>query len=1204
MKPNTTALLAFFFTAMAGTAIAQPFYKESPLFTTAPGETKSVTPIGNFGPVGIAIDLHQPAFTMWVGDIEPKNKNIEIEPGSPAEAAGFKKDQVIDSINGQTLKDIDPRIQLGQIIADAEASDGVLKFMIRENAKAKEAKEVIVKIPVLGAYSKTWPVDCPKSDAIIRNFNDYVSKPDSNKGFAGGGMLMLVANGEEKDLAVVRDWIHGMVDKDGKAIPWHIGFSGMVICEYYLKTGDPKAMTVIQRLVRDASRSEYMDGWSGRGGVVGMNYGRGHLNAGGTAVVTFLLLAKQCGAQIDDSLLNRTLIHFFRYAGRGLNPYGDDRPETSFVDNGKNGNLALAMAAAAALTPEGEESIYARARDIAAMSSFYTTTYMLHGHTGGGIGEIWRSAAMTLLQNTKPAQYRDFLDNRKWHYDLSRKFDGSFTILGGAKYETTEWGGCYPWVYVFPKKSLSITGAPPTKFSKTYQLPKRPWGTAADEVFLSLEAAPDKDGKRMDLSGETLAKDSAKPLIERFQKQGELSDDEIRKYIRHPEFLIRHMVANHAGGMEIHYMWQTPGKKVRPDLLEEFARDADPRVRYAGIRASIKVFDPEAEWSKKMFDYAIERLKDDEESWFVKDVCLSVVASATPDMILPHFELIESYLSHPEQWLNNGALEILAKLALDERLTERAMPIVGDFISKTMRQSTTGATLSKLRKELPQASAKVQELARKALGKTYASYSAPRVAEGGLDLNPHRVGTLDRFAETLAAIPGGAEVLFEMAKQEYPEKVLPHANIFLASDFESFGPKLREVIQPIVRDELIYQFIGKNRHKLINDVKQPSSRNALVTNSVDELVALYQKVGVRDFDWKSFGPDLRNTEWNYFSFEPKEKQPYDKSPWRYRSVTVPQGMENWFAPDFDATAAGWEKGLPPFGQYKGKLEDNHASERNLWNMKPRTLWENEVLLVHGTYKFPPLKPGHAYRLRVDRGQGVGAGDGFKVYVNGKAIVETKEGLGRRAGDNHRGGWITSEFTDDFAKGPVTISAITFLRYGDRAIVQMPPEPQGIFQMWMEERKLPPLDAETFGKAATMVPMLSSTWQKANDPDSDEEPTEDLRYFYNGKFVPNEKAVGKWRVIALVNAVEEFDPKGKNPRTKTPFNDLDLRPNGGTPTPSYLWSGDVLMDLDRAQALKMEIKTLDGADYLFVEAGGFSPKHPVGWKTQQIVLKRQ
>ena len=93
------------------------------------------------------------------------------------------------------------------------------------------------------------------------------------------------------------------------------------------------------------------------------------------------------------------------------------------------------MAAAAALTPDGEKSVYAQARDVCAMQSFYTTSFMLHGHTGGGIGEIWRSAAMGLLHDKRPQQYREFMDNRQWHYDLSRRFDGSFGILGGA-----DWG--------------------------------------------------------------------------------------------------------------------------------------------------------------------------------------------------------------------------------------------------------------------------------------------------------------------------------------------------------------------------------------------------------------------------------------------------------------------------------------------------------------------------------------------------------------------------------------------------------------------------------------------------------------------------------------------------------------------------------------------------------------------------------------------
>ena len=112
---------------------------------------------------------------------------------------------------------------------------------------------------------------------------------------------------------------------------------------------------------------------------------------------------------------------------------------------------------------------------------------MLHGHTGGGIGEIWRSAAMGLLYDTKPKQYREFMDNRQWHYDLSRRFDGSFGILGGAGYDKELWGVAYPLTYTIPRKTLRITGAPPTRFSKPYQLPKQPWGTESDNLFLSFE---------------------------------------------------------------------------------------------------------------------------------------------------------------------------------------------------------------------------------------------------------------------------------------------------------------------------------------------------------------------------------------------------------------------------------------------------------------------------------------------------------------------------------------------------------------------------------------------------------------------------------------------------------------------------------------------------------------------------------------------
>ena len=180
-------------TGGGGTALAQSYYtQEAGLFSTRPSETKSLQTIKRFGPVGLGIDLLQPAFVMRVA---------HVEEGSPAAATGkFKPGQVIESINGHTLAEIDPRIQLGQILAQAEATDGRLSFAIRD---AQEP--VVVKIPVLGAYSDTWPLNCPKSEKIVRGVAEYLAQPGATPGLGGIGMLFLLSTGDERDLQVARD---------------------------------------------------------------------------------------------------------------------------------------------------------------------------------------------------------------------------------------------------------------------------------------------------------------------------------------------------------------------------------------------------------------------------------------------------------------------------------------------------------------------------------------------------------------------------------------------------------------------------------------------------------------------------------------------------------------------------------------------------------------------------------------------------------------------------------------------------------------------------------------------------------------------------------------------------------------------------------------------------------------------------------------
>ncbi len=1197
------ALIAAVLLCGVASTSGDSYYKAPGVFSTRPSETKSLQTIARFGPIGMGIELHQPAFVM-------KIKNIE--EGSPAAATGrLKPGQVIETINGQKLADIDPRIQLGQILAAAEAKDGVLKFVIKG-----EAEPVVVKVPVLGAYSKTWPLNCPKSNKIVRQVADYLSKPDANKGIADIGMIFLLSTGEDKDLEVVRNWAR---KAPAHTYAWYLGFGGIPLCECYLRTGDPEILANIQKWVDNAVKAQYLDGWAGRGGVCSVTYGNGHLNAGGTSVVTFLLLAKECGADVPDHALHGALTHFFRYAGRGGNPYGDGRTEMGFVDNGKNGNLAFAMAAAAALTPEGENSVYADARDVCAMQSFYTTSFMLHGHTGGGIGEIWRSAAMGLLHDKKAKQYRNFMDSRQWHYDLSRRYDGSFGILGGSGYDKEMWGMAYTLAYTVPRKQLRIFGGPRSKFSKPYQLPKTPWGTEADNAFQTLQAVADADGNVQDLSGETLANDSSMQFFRKFHHSGDVTDDRIRQYVHHQDHNLRFVAANKALGINSGYIgWREPGGEVRPQLVMEFLNHKDPRVRRAMFLALYSVVGREQRpelLTQEIFNLAIEAVKDPKEAWGVKDPAMQLIGLAPTDWVVPHVDLLLPYLRHDEWWFRNAALTALTPVVADERTYKKVLPAIGDLVRTNQRSAVTLGLFPGIRAKIKEGSPAVQKLAVDTLQETYTGYAGVKTARGGQDIASTYDSHLKAIAASLADVPGGLDILYEIARQRYPTEILPYKEYFLAADPSGFGPKLKAAITPIIMDELIPEYVGRNRKRLqplaANEVQSPQPGGP--RDVIDGLIALYDRAGQSQYGWHTFA-NLREAEWSYHTFDPiaAEQVPWDQMKCRYREVTMPAGMEGWFAPDFNPRKAGWKRGKSPFGQYMGKIpsppiskcSDDCVGPMCFGATKVNTLWEKEVLLIRGKFKMPKIKPGHRYRFRVNHSAHVGNGGGFGIYINGKLLNEQSQCIGRGGGGKPYGAYITKEFMEDLDGREVTIAVKSFLRFNDKYKVN-PSErvPQGRISVHLEEQKLPPMGDDLVSKSAAVVAMLSSEWQAKLNPESTEPPADDGQFRYNGGFAPNASVLGSWQLLGEVPAIADFDPgKRTNPRNAI-FNTITLENGGATSDPAWVWSGDTLMDLTRYQALKMQVKKIDGTEYLFVEKGGFSTRNPAGWKSPWFVMKR-
>ncbi len=1180
------------------------FYKGPALFSTRPSETTSLQTIARFGPVGMGLDLVQPAFGMLIHN---------VEEGSPAAETGkLKAGQIIESINGQKLKDVDPRFQLGQIIADAEAGDGALRFVVKDKPEAA-AEEITVKIPALGAYARTWPLNCPKSARIVRNFAAYLAGHNKGgRGLNGPEVLFLLSTGEEQDLDLVRQWLKGR--EGGGNYAWFIGYEGVPVAEYYLRTGDASVLPALKKYADAAREIYYCGGWAGRGTGNFGYMGGGHMNAAGTHVVTFLLLAKECGVDVDETTLQGALRQFYRFAGRGLNPYGDGRPEAGYVDNGKCGSLAFAMAAAASLTPDGENSVYALARDVSALKSFYTTPWMLHGHTGGGIGEIWRSAAMGLLYERRPQQYRDFRDSRVWWHELSRRHDGSFGVLGGGGYDKPDpWGVVMALTYTVPRKTLQITGAPRSKHAHPYRLPARPWGTAADDAFLSLKPAVDKNGRSPAVETETLAETGANRILERLGA-ADVSEETVRTYAHHQDHEIRRSAAMRAAGMIPKYMFSTPSTNaLYPALVVELLQSKDPRIRWAGAYAVNSL--PGGLLTDESFGRLMGMIEDPNESWWVVDIALQAVSHGKPESLAPHAERLLQWLQADDWWLANSAVQTLAALAVDERYCAQVFPVLGRAIAANQRCNTLSPMIP-LAAKLQEAPPKVQQTALEVLARSYAAFPQqnPRYKEV-----PNVNGEawhLEHIAAYMAGIPGGLDKLYEISRKRFPEQALSYRTLFLQSgDLES-NPKVKEVLAPLIKDELTAEYVGMNRVKLLNlaAVEKQSWMPGAKSDELNALADLYGRAGVRDYDWHPFGPNLREAEWSYCSFDPipAEQVPWDQLIGRYRKVTLPKGLERWNLPDFDPAAAGWKRGCSPFGQYLGevpqqlilKCSDTCVGPTCYGATPVKTLWEKEVLLLRGTFKFPRVREGHRYRFFVDGASHVGTGGGYAIYVNGRLLIEQPEGTGRGGGEQVKGAFITREFLQDFDGKEVTIAVASFLRFNNKYATK-PTEraPQGKLSLHMEEMKLPPLDQAELVRSATVVPMLSSAWQAKQTAENAEFRTDRDKFLYVGKFVANPTVLGSWTVVDQVKACEEFAPDKKKKPGRTPFPQVDFRDGGVTDHPLRIWSGDTLMDLARNEALRMTLKSLDGADYLFVEAGGFSEKNPEGWTSPLLVMKR-
>ncbi len=948
---------------------AEGGYTEEQIYRGRP-DPKREMPFGHVGVTGVMVRVYR--------DVTVKvEKTVS---GSPAHGK-FEKGDIITGINGISLKGRNPFVTLGNALTGAEATDGRMIFEVTSADSQSQRKE-IVRIPVLGPYSKTWPLDCDKSRKIIEQAAEFFAdRGNCETVYAGRGIpgalacLFLLSTGEDKYIPPVKAYFESFPE-DVESIgdhTWNNGYNGIACGEYYLRTGDVSVLPILQYYCDDAQRRQkFGASWVHWGTGVSPGYvASGLMNPAGAQVLTTLLLGKECGVQVDDDTLLGSLRYFYRFAGRGTVPYGDHRGEGGLGSNGKDGMIAATMQIAAG--SQGDVTIYEEARQYLAMSMLTSYPVLVQGHGDEGRGDgIWRSIVTSYLLKDRPNQFRKAMDRLTWWHDLSREPGGSIGIAQLA-WENGIIGASGAGVglsYTAPLRTLRITGAPRTRYSRDYTLPAKLWGTRADRAFLSIDPNPTYFDYGPDepthIPFYALGGAYHKPRIDLKQVPREV----LLKNVYHRRYMIRVQAA----------------KALREvgafDELETLLRNSDPRVRRAGLDGLIdynywfamgrKPIATE-QFSPAMLQAVKKMLSDPEESWWVVDGALMALKLAPAQDIQACQSLIMPWTQHPDWWLREASFTALAGLEKDDTLYLEILPTLLTMVTEEYHTQPRSRMLAHLKGAL-KSNKRTSRVGRLILAgfenavKTSEIKTGTRSPEGAHNVFEVAKACLQEDPATAVVVAHMIQQRFKLFATDSLVQLVaaPNSNpegkpYGLYTTLERQTPQQREALTDILfnayRPELVQRLTAEKA-----GMNQPLVDTIIDLTQLREPVAGWQPVG---------SPKPEDRRWRFRSLDAQieKDRAHKREKKRFRSIQLPEELEGWYQTDYDDSR--WETGRAPVGVGEHRSRGVSFANRSDWG-------PGEFIVMRTTFDVEALDCD-AYRLSILAKQG------FHVYLNGHRI---------------------------------------------------------------------------------------------------------------------------------------------------------------------------------------------------------------------------
>jgi hypothetical protein len=416
--------------------------------------------------------------------VRPFGPNMLVElvmPGSPADGKILSGDMIY-GLNGKILNN-DPARMVADAItqAETEAGAGRISFGLRRNGKNKE---IPLKLEVLGTYSATSPYNCPKTDRIVANMEEYLARRGGEASSAAGGgwlhtdTLFLLAAGNPKYQGLVRRVVYDLmasIDPKTTEFPkggtWSLAYRALLLGEYYLATGDRNVLPW-QKWYCDAlaatqvKKDSFPDMLPGEYGGWRHNYpgGRsyGMLPPIGLPGVIGYRLADEAGVDLNRESYDLALRTF----RDGQAEMGDTHYSARITPIKAPQPLDTVRVAEGRVWPHhcGTSAILFKLLGdtrIAHLNSLYCVfafNICDEGHGSNFFNGMW--TPLGAYVHSKDA-FVNFMRNHHWFQDLRRTFNHSY------KPSTDESPGMgHGLSLVVPRQRLRILGAPESVFAK------------------------------------------------------------------------------------------------------------------------------------------------------------------------------------------------------------------------------------------------------------------------------------------------------------------------------------------------------------------------------------------------------------------------------------------------------------------------------------------------------------------------------------------------------------------------------------------------------------------------------------------------------------------------------------------------------------------------------------------------------------------